>query len=284
MKNKLKITIINDEISDDIYTMLRFLKLHDIKYVELRTINKKNLIDYTLEEIENIYRILLCNGISVSAFASPLFKWYPDNAVKKPTGNFDTFGFNPQLNLVDKKNCIIKGIAIAKILRTRNIRIFSSLKTSSIRYSFISDPLLKFALNEAQKAGIILLLENELPCYINHMKDIKFIAKKFYRKNLKIWFDVANFYKIRDKIFLKDFKELRENIEYFHLKNFDEKGNYVAIGKGVINYKQIISDIKNIFSGKEIFLSLETHVRYDQKSATEQSLYTLKSLLLEKIT
>jgi len=41
MKNKLKITTINDEVSDDLNETIEFLKAHGIKYVELRTIQKK---------------------------------------------------------------------------------------------------------------------------------------------------------------------------------------------------------------------------------------------------
>lgn len=282
MKNKLKITTLNDEISDDLNETIEFLKLHKIKCVELRTIHKKNLIDYSLDEVKSIRELLSRSGISVSAFASPLFKWYPDNTTEELPEKVDTFGFNPRLSLTEKQNYIVKAIAVAKTLGTRHIRIFSSLKTRSTKYSFVSDPLFDFALNEAQKEGVMLLLENEPPCYINGMNDIKLLAKKFTHKNFKIWFDVANFYKIREQVFLKDLEELKDSIEYFHLKDFDEKGSYVALGEGVINYKRIISDIKKVFGDKNISLSIETHVHSDPKDATEKSLQILDNLLLEK--
>ncbi|PIR87585.1 MAG: hypothetical protein COU10_03880 [Candidatus Harrisonbacteria bacterium CG10_big_fil_rev_8_21_14_0_10_45_28] len=282
MENKLKITTINDEISDSLNETIKFLKLHKIKYVELRTINKKNLIDYSLGEVKNIRKLLSHHGISVSAFASPLFKWYPDSSKEESQEKVDTFGFNPRLSLPEKQNYITKAIAIAKVLDTRNIRIFSSLKTPSTKYSFISDSLFEFALSEAQKEDITLLLENEPPCYIYKMSDVKHLSQKFAHKNLKIWFDVANFYKIREQVLLKNLEELKDNIEYFHLKDFDKNGNYVALGEGVINYKRIISDIRKVFGSKDIFLSIETHVRSDPKGATKKSLQTLNKLLLEK--
>lgn len=282
MKNKLKITTINDEISDDLNETIEFLKLHRVKYVELRTIRKKNLIDYSLDEVKSIHELLSRNGISVSAFASPLFKWYPDNNKRKSQEKVDTFGFNPHLNLAEKRNYIIKAIAVAKNLGTRHIRIFSSLKTPSTKYSFTSDPLFEFALSEAQKEGMTLLLENEPPCYIHKMSDIKHLAQKFAHRNLKIWFDVANFYKIREQVFLKDLGVLKDSIEYFHLKDSDRNDNHVPLGEGFINYKRIISDIKKEFGNKDIFLSIETHVRSNPKEATKQSLQTLNKLLSEK--
>lgn len=282
MKNKFKITTINDEISDELKVTVDFLKAYGIKYVELRTIKKKNLIDYSLEEIKKIRQILSKNGISVSALASPLFKWYPENNEGEPLEKVDTFGFSPQLNEKTKREYIKKAIKIAKILGTRNIRLFSSLKTLSTKYSFVSDPLFDFALNEAQKEGIIFLLENEPTCYIHRMSDMKYIAQKFADKNFGLWFDVANFYKIGEQVFRKDLEKMKDSIKYFHLKDFDEVGNYVTLGKGVINYKRIISDIIRIFSDKDIFLSIETHVRFNPVGATKQSLQTLYKLLLEK--
>ena len=274
--------MINDEIGDDLNETIEFLKAHGIKYVELRTIQKKNLIDYSLEELRNIRENLSKNGISVSAFASPLFKWYPDNDKEKLQRNVDTFGFNPHLSLTAKRDYITKAIAVAKTLGTRRIRIFSSLKTSSARYSFVSDPLFKIALNEAKKEGVTLLLENEPSCYIYKMKNIKSLARKFADKNFGIWFDIANFYKIKEQVFKKDLEELKDVIGYFHLKDFNEIGNYVALGEGVINYKRIISDIRKIFENKDIFLSIETHVHSNPKRATQQSLQTLNKLLSEK--
>lgn len=282
MKNKLKITTINDEVSDDLNETIEFLKAHGIKYVELRTIQKKNLIDYSLEEVRGIRENLTKNGISVSAFASPLFKWYPNNDNGEFQEKVDTFGFDPHLSPTAKRDYITKAIAVAKTLGTRQIRIFSSIKAPSAGYSFISDPLFEFALGEARKEGMALLLENEPPCYIHKMKDIKSFTRRIADKNLGIWFDVANFYKIKGQVLKKDLEELKDAVRYFHLKDFDEMGNYVALGEGVINYKRIVSDIRKVFGNKDIFLSIETHVRSDPKRATQKSLQTLNKLLSEK--
>jgi len=128
----------------------------------------------------------------------------------------------------------------------------------------------------------MLLLENEPSCYIYKMNDIKSLARKFADKNLGIWFDVANFYKIKEQVFRKDLEELKDVVGYFHLKDFNEIGNYVALGEGIINYKRIVSDIRKVFGDKDIFLSIETHVRSDPKRATQKSLQTLNKLLSEK--
>lgn len=282
MKNNFYITTINDEISDDLNETIEFLKSHKVEFVELRTINKKNLVDYPIEEISKFYNLLQNNGIGVSALASPLFKWYPENTKQESIEKVDNFNFNPELSFESKKFYITKAIETAKTLETKNIRIFSSLRSPSGYYSFEEDPLLQFALREASREGANLLLENEPPCYIYKMDDIKYLANKYYSDGLEIWFDIANFYKIGEQIFLKDLEILKNQIKYIHLKDFDLAGNYVPFGQGIINYKKIISDIRRIFIDKEIFLSIETHVRFDPKQAISESISKLRQLLLEK--
>ena len=279
MTSNLRIATINDEISAHLTEVIEFIQSNDIRYVELRTIQGKNLIDYSPEELRGFHSLLQSNHIGVSAIASPLFKWYPEGAGREYSQEVDSFYFNPFLNLENKKRYIKKAIAAARILETQYVRIFSSLLTSAVQYSFEQDPLLDLALNEAQKHGIILLLENEPPCFVHSMKDIKYIAKKFFSKNLRVWFDVANFHIIHEKVLTDDLKELKNYVKYFHLKDFDEHGKYVPVGKGVINYREIISDIRKKFSHQEIYLSLEPHVSSDPKGAVIESYKTLKQLL-----
>jgi predicted dehydrogenase len=114
------------------------------------------------------------------------------------------------------------------------------------------------------------------------MKDIKTFFKRLQSKNLQLWFDVANFYRVGDQIFYNDLVSLKNNIRYFHLKDFILKNNnveYVPLGNGSINYKRIFSDIKSILKERDIFLSLETHVKINTKIATLESLRNLRKLL-----
>ncbi len=280
-KNNLIITTINDEISPCLEETIKFLKDKKINYLELRTIDNKNLINYSFEEIKKFSNTLKENNIKVSAFASPLFKWYPDNK-KVSTKKVDTFNFSPHLSIKKKKEYIEKAFEVAKILETNNIRIFSTLKNNSNNYNFLQDPLLKFALNKAKEKNMALLLENEPPCYINKMKDIKLTTKKINSENFGIWLDIANFYKINEQVFFEDIKKIKDKIKYIHLKDFSAEQKYTTLGKGIINYKRIISDIRDVFKDKNIFLSIETHVSENPKEATEKSLKFLKKTLSEK--
>jgi UDP-N-acetyl-2-amino-2-deoxyglucuronate dehydrogenase len=280
-KNNFIITTINDEVSSDFKKAVSFLKNEKISHLEVRTINNKNLINYSFREIREFSNVLKKNNIKVSAFASPLFKWYPNNK-KVSAEKVDTFNFSPYLSIKEKKKYIEKAFEVAKILNTNYIRIFSTLKNNSKNYNFLKDPLLQFTLEKAKEKNIVLLLENEPPCYINKMKDIELVVKKINSENFGIWLDVANFYKINEQVFLEDIKRLKSKIKYIHLKDFDANQNYTIFGEGIINYKRIISDIKEIFEDKNIFLSIETHVSKNPKNATKKSLEALKKIISEK--
>lgn len=276
MNSNLGITTINDEISPDLHEVIEFLKSNDLDFVELRTINKINLVDYTLEQVSEMYKLLQEHGISVSAFASPLFKWFPDGSQDGSVEQVDTFGFNPHLSFDDKKKYIVKAIQVAKMLHTSSVRIFSTLRVDGFEYSFEDDPLLQFALNEASKEGVVLMIENEPPCYIHKMVDIKLTMEKYGSEYLKVWFDVSNFYKVDDRVLMQDFVDLKGHIGYFHFKDFDEDGVYCPFGTGVINYKRIVTDIKNILFDESVYLSIETHVRSNPVEATAVSLANLR--------
>jgi sugar phosphate isomerase/epimerase len=276
-----RISIINDEISTDVATTINFFKANDVKNIEIRTIGKKNIVDLDISEVEEIAALLKKNAMNVSAIASPLFKWSLKNEVN--ANKMDTFYFNQDIDERAKRAYITKTIQLAKILKTDLIRVFSTLRPkATVRYSILGDPLFNFALDEAQKAGVLLALENEPPCFVHKMDDIKHIFDGTEHPALKLWFDVANFYKVGDKVSREDLECLSGAIRYFHLKDFDVNGNYVPLGKGIINYERILEDIKSIFDDANIYLSLETHVKSPQEASTLEALTALKQILAKR--
>ena len=281
--SNLKIAIISDEISPSIKRAVKFLKENKVEYLEVRSIDNKNILDYSLREIKQISSILSQNNLKVSAIASPLFKWY----LKTPKDdlNFDKFFFNPLLTKVQKKQYIRKAFDIAEILGTRRIRVFSSLLDKNFSFDqFLGDSLFWLALGEAKKRDMLLLLENEPVCLISKKSQLIRFIEKANHSYLKIWFDIANFYQIGEQVLRKDLLAFGQKIGYFHLKDFVRGPalKYVPLGEGVINYKRIISDISSVFDKKEIFLSLETHVHKQKINATKKSLITLRRYITQK--
>jgi len=280
----IKIAIINDEVSNDLEETISFLRQQNISLIELRSVHNKNILDFSLREIESFAKLLKRNGIRVDTLASPLFKWFPDKATCPSNISSDLFHFNPNLTNEQKRNYILKAIKIAKVLETNKIRIFSLLRANKhdSLYSFSTNTLLCFALKQAEKANINLLLENEMTCIVRTKNDIFQITEVLHHHNFGLLLDLANLYKVGNHLSYQDLKRLKKCIKHIHLKDYRSKSKrYVPLGSGDINYQKFIGYIKELFADTEITLSLETHVKKLPKKAVWKSINNLRRFLVQ---
>jgi predicted dehydrogenase/sugar phosphate isomerase/epimerase len=280
LKDKVTITYNLDEVADSLEEGIDFLKKHNINSAEIRTINKRNIVQLSIEETKSLKEILNSNGLTVSSIASPLFKWYSGRQVSE--NKVDLFGVSPFLSVKEKKLMIRKVIDQACILETDKIRIFSGLKPKEGKSDFPKEEseLLIFALKLAKEKDVQLMLENEPVCYISKIKDyISIFTSKKYR-GLRSWFDIANVYEEGETISQSDLDQLAPYIDYLHLKDPVALMNhrYVPLGKGYVNYKRIF-DILESTIDSSLYISIETHVKNDKWDASHESLKYLHKLL-----
>ena len=66
----MEISFINDEFSDNIDEAISFAKKNKLKYIELRKINGKNIVDLPSDEIYSLSEKISSAGILVSAISS----------------------------------------------------------------------------------------------------------------------------------------------------------------------------------------------------------------------
>lgn len=268
-----------DEISDSLDESIKFLLENKIKFVEIRKINTKNITNLSLKETHALKQKLDFYSLSTIAIASPLFKWH--SKIVHSHKDVDLFGGNPYLSKEEKIELIDKVISQAVILGAKIVRVFSGLISPSGLIPIDEIDLLKYALSISNKKGIKLLLENEPVCNISSIEDYTnfFLSKKL--KGLRSWFDIANIYEEGGKITTKNLKKILPFVDYIHIK--DPVGirmhEYTPVGKGFINYKKIITDIKS-FVNKKIYLSIETHTKYNKMAASLESLNYLREILL----
>lgn len=277
--SKLLLSMNLDEVADNFPDALEFVAENNVEFVELRTINGKNLALMSLEETEIVANTIRNSGKTVSAIASPLFKWYTN---KNIDSTYDSFGFDPNLNLQAKKRIIKHVIKQAQILDTKRIRIFSGLRESADDkvISHEDRDLLEYALKLAQKAGVLLLLENEPACKIATFKDYLEILLDFQDQGLMAWVDIANFYEIGEAVSQDMLQQLSKFTEYIHVKDpvGIQQHKYVPVGEGYINYKKIVPALIDVLS-KETFYSIETHVKDRKTEASEISIKNFRAIL-----
>lgn len=280
LKDIITIAYNPDQISDSFEEGIQFIKKNKLAFVEIRNINGKNIVNLTLDETIEIKKTLLENGVSVSAIASPLFKWYPANSISK--NDPDLFGVNPHLDRTEKKAMINKIIKQAIILGTKKIRIFSALKPDNAPKELPEEEseLLKYALSLAKENGIALLLENEPVCFVSMQKDyIKMITSGEYI-GLRAWFDIANVYENKEVISAEDLEKLMPFIDYIHFKDpvANTLHTYTTLGKGALDYQKVIKILSGVLK-HPAHASIETHVKADKWTVSNDSLVYLRELL-----
>ena len=90
---RLALSVIGDEIGPSLEEMISFAHEHGLKRLDMRTVDGRNLLGMTKDEIITISRTLEKAGLTVPTFVSPLFKWPAPG--KSPAGGKVDFAFDP---------------------------------------------------------------------------------------------------------------------------------------------------------------------------------------------
>lgn len=274
----IKISIINDEISDNSDEVISFLKKHKLGYVEVRSFNKKNIANIRFSILRRQANFFKKNNIKVSCVASPLMKWGLENETTfKPAKNLLSSHFYIHKNASNER--IFK---IAEIFGAKYIRIFSFLRYENFKTADLKEAITEL-LGLAEKYDKVLLIENEPVCNINDVDGLSRFIKHFKSERLKILFDPGNIYRQGDVLDYGTLSAIKKNIKYLHIKDYSfARREYSVLGTGDINYKKFISWLKREIVD-DIFISLETHLSGTNRSkGSAESLKYLRMLLSNK--
>ena len=242
---RYKYSAFGDEISDDFMTQIDVLEKYAIPAIDIRSVNKKNVLDLSYEEIYAIKYILKQKCIEVASIASPIGKSKIDTPFCE---------IKAQLN---------RAIQVAKILHCHTIRIFSFYSDGiSSKENLIVKSIerLKIMSDIARQNGILLSLENER----NTIADDPIIARHILDvigdENLSAVFDFANYVRSGFNT-LNAYELLRKYITAFHMKDaVYNKDMVVPCGLGDGNLREVLYLLQNDedFSG---FFSIEPHLK-----------------------
>ncbi len=242
MNEKYLLSGFADEIAPDLTTQVESLKKLGMHYMEMRSVDGNNLIFHSMEKVREIKKRLDDAGIRLSALGSPLGK----------IGINDPF----DAHFEDFK----RGVEIAQIVETRNIRMFSFYIPEGEREVYkeqVFDRLGRFV-DYASASDIVLLHENEKDIYGEKAKECRQLMEAFAGKSFKAIFDFANFVQAGQDT-LEAYDMLKDFIVYIHVKDaIAGSGNVVPAGMGDGNVGIILKDLyANGYNG---FLSLEPHL------------------------
>lgn len=242
--SKFILSAFADEIDMDLKTQMDVLDEHGIKYIEMRGVNGKGLVDYSLEEVREIKKQLDARGFKLSSVGSPIGKI-------KITDEFE-----PHLEKFKHT------IEIAHIMECKYIRMFSFFIPQGEDPAKYRDEVMnrwsRF-IKAAEGKDVVLLHENEKDIYGDTAERCLDILKTMNCNYLKAVFDPANFVQCGVETYPEAYELLKDYVVYMHIKDaVYSDGHVVPAGQGDGKVKEILSTLYG--QGYEGFLSLEPHL------------------------
>lgn len=233
-----------DEISRNLDEQIEVLKELGIGFLELRSVDKINISDFTVDFANKVKAKLDENNIKVSAIGSPIGKI-------KITDEFEPH--------FEKFKHVVM---LSKLFETKYIRMFSFYieqgDDPEIYFDEVVSRLSKM-IEYAKENGVVLLHENEKEIYGDTHTRCKKLFDTLGCESFRCTYDPANFVQCNCDT-VEAFELLKENIEYMHIKDARySDGLVVPPGKGDGQIKKLIEKLDKMnYCG---FISLEPHLR-----------------------
>jgi sugar phosphate isomerase/epimerase len=234
-----------DEISPELDEQLDTLADESIRFVELRSVWNKNVLDLTDDEIEKVGAAMSERGVGVSSIGSPIGK--------VPIAD----DFAPHLERFRR------ALHLAKVLKAPYVRVFSFFMPAGEDRAVYRDGVLGrmgTLAKEAEAAKVILLHENEKDIYGDIPSRCLDILTQVDSPALRAAWDAANFVQCGvDHPYQEGYDSLRPYVEYVHVKDaLAGSGTVVPAGEGDGEIRETIFALHA--SGFDGFFSLEPHL------------------------
>ena len=231
-----------DEIGPDLELQVTTLASENIRFLELRGVWGKNVLDFTAQERRDIKKRLGDAGIGVSAIGSPIGKVRIDEPWAAHVERFKI------------------ALDAAEFFVAPYIRLFSYYPPQGGRIADHRDEVIRRLAEQVQMAQgrkVRLLHENEKDIYGEKTAECLDIAESV--PGMDLIFDPANFVQVGVKP-SEAWKVLRDHVVYFHIKDaLLADGKVVPPGEGDGDIEAVLRDaiVNRKYDG---FLSLEPHL------------------------
>jgi sugar phosphate isomerase/epimerase len=240
----LKLAGFADEISPDLDEQIRVCRELGITHLELRSVNKINVLDFDAPLRSQIRDKLRAAGLGVASIGSPIGKVKIDGPWPD---HFDRFKI---------------GVELAEFFGAPLLRIFSYYppqKDQDIRLH--RDEVLRRMVAKVkyvQNYPVTLVHENEAAIYGDHGKECLDLMRSINSPKLRSAFDFANFIMCGEHP-LDNWKLLKPYTVHIHVKDAVLKDRtIVPAGEGDGQIEEILVDAYR--SGYREFVSLEPHL------------------------
>ncbi|GMA32556.1 sugar phosphate isomerase/epimerase family protein [Litorihabitans aurantiacus] len=234
-----------DEISPDPEVQVAVLLALGASHVEVRSAWGVNVVDLTDAQVDRLAAVLRGAGLGVSAVASPI-------------GKVD-IASDLELELARLRRVI----AVATVLGTTNIRVFSFFRGPDVPVASTREAVLR-AMSalaaEAAAAGVTLLHENEKDIYGDTPERVHDLVTAVDSPALRLAWDSANFVQVGVARPHDDgFELLARYVDYLQVKDaVAATGEVVPAGRGDGQVAATVRALRD--RGYTGFVSLEPHL------------------------
>lgn len=244
----MKISVITDEISQDLQIAVEVAKQYQLDAIELRSVWDKQTHELTEDELQRIRCICRDQNMKICAIASPFFKCEFTDA-----------------DIADQLILLKKIIEVSEKLDCRIIRGFSFWGSNDFDAIL---PRLAKAYEEPVRmlweADRILVLEPDPSVYACNGERVARLVREIGSPWVQILWDAGNdlYSPEYEQPYPEGYRLVRRNIAHVHLKDVvirNGNAQCVELGKGAVNWPEQLRMLKQ--DGYDGYMSLETHYR-----------------------
>ena len=258
-----RVAVINGEISQDFGHACEVAS-HEfgMRWIELRGMWKKNIVNLDEKEVGEARRILKKYQLKVTDIASPLFKVdFPD----APKSKFSSEGgFGADFTYDQQNEVLDRAIAMAKAFGTDRVRCFDFWRLEDqTPYRTAINERLRQAAEKCGENGITLVLENEPSCNTATGAEAAKVLDAIQTPHLMLNWDPGNAATLGETPYPDGYNLLpKSRIGHCHCKDAVKtaKGyEWAPMGGGIIDWAGQFKALKR--DGYHWAVSLETHWR-----------------------
>jgi sugar phosphate isomerase/epimerase len=247
----VKLSAFSDEVIDDFVGQVKYLDSEGIGYIELRFLNKKNLIDLNKDELAEAGKILADYGLGVSAIGSPIGKVRIDEPFAE---HLDMFKHT---------------VDLALFFKTRFIRVFSYYAPEGRDIQDYRSRVLdrmSAKVEVIENVDVVMVHENEVDIYGHSAENCVDIVEAVNSDKLRLVYDPGNFVwgrKIVDNV-ESCWPKMKPYVVHVHIKDWQLGADVGSIpGQGDGQIRELLQELAD--DGYKGFLTMEPHLQVGGK-------------------
>ena len=237
-----------DEVSDDFLQQVQFLASENIGHIEIRFVNRKNVMDLSDAELRDAKQMLADHGLGVSAIGSPIGKVRVDE---------------PLTQHLDRCK---HAIELAAFFEAPFIRVFSYYPLEGERIEEYRNDVLERMSRKVdllEGTDTVMVHENETGIYGYSAENCVDIVRSIDSPKLRLAYDPGNF--VSGQQIANNVEDcwplMKPYVVHVHIKDWELGGEAVGKmpGEGDGRIPELLAELAEMDYGG--FLTMEPHLR-----------------------